>query len=306
MNVTLSQLRSFAAVCRYGSFTLAATALHRTQPAVTVQIRQLEKELGLVLFDRSTRGLRLSAAAIELVPQLASLLQQLDQVLEGSQDLRAARTGTIRIGCLPSIAAAYLPARIAVFRTQHPGISFVLRDELGERLLPLVRAGEVDFAITDLRAHDSELESVPLIKEQMCAFFPEGHPLQSAAKVDVAELARHDLILMAHGSNARRIVEAAFIAFGRPPLPTCEASYMTTAVGMVKAGLGVALLPGLGVHLPAYPGVRSRRLVGKAFTRQIAIIRLRRKTLSPGAEAFISSLKLNGTSLILENHKIPH
>lgn len=290
MNVTLSQLRAFEAVSRYGSFTLAATALHRTQPAITVQIRQLEKELGLVLFDRTTRELRLAPAAIELAPVLASLLLQLDKVLEGSQDLRAIRSGTIRIGCLPSIAASYLPAQIAAFRRQHPGISFVLRDELGERLLPLVRGGEVDFAITDLRTHDSELESLPLMKEQMCAFFPEGHPLQNAARADVAELSRHDLILMAHGSNARRIVESAFIASGRPPLPACEASYMATAIGMVEAGLGVALLPALGVNLAAHPQVRSRRLPSAAFTRQIAIVHTRRKTLTPSAEAFLNNL----------------
>ena len=290
MNVTLSQLRAFAAVSRYGSFTLAATALHRTQPAITAQIRQLEQELGLVLFDRTTRSIRLAPAAIELAPMLANLLQQLDQVLEGSQNLRGIRTGVIRIGCLPSVAAVYLPVRIARFRKQHPGISFVLRDDLGERLLPLVRGGEVDFAITDLKADEVELESSPLMTEQMCAFFPKGHPLETAAKADVSELSRHDLVLMAHGSNARRIIESAFIASGRPPLPFCEASYMTSAVGMVEAGLDVALLPSLGVNLAAYPGLRSRRLEGSRFTRRIAIVRLRRKTLTPSSEAFIASL----------------
>ena len=290
MGISLSQLRAFVAVSRYGSFTLAADALHRTQPAVTVQIQQLEKELGLQLFDRSTRTLRMTSTGLELAPVLSTLLGQLDQVVQGSQDLREKRSGIIRIGCLPSVAAAFLPTRIEAFRRKHPGIGFVLRDDLGDRLLPMVRTGEVEFVISDVLPNAGDLENTFLMEEQMHAFFAKGHPLSKIKDASIEELSRHDLILMAQGSNARRIVDTAFAAAGRQAFALCEASYMSTAIGMAEAGLGVALLPALGVHLERHPHLRSLRLPGKMFSRQIALIRLRGKTLSPAARAFIGDL----------------
>jgi len=294
MQISLSQLRAFVAVSRYGSFTLAADALHRTQPAITVQIQQLEKALGLPLFDRSTRTLRMTPTGLELAPVLTRLLGQLDQAVQGSQDLREKRTGTIRIGCLPSIASAFLPSRIEAFRRKHPGIGFVLRDDLGDRLLPMVRTGEIEFIISDVLPNAGDLENTFLMEEQMHAFFAKTHPLADVEDAGIEELSKHDLILMAHGSNARRIVDAAFAAAGRQAVPLCEASYMSTAIGMAEAGLGVALLPALGVDLRRHPHLRARRLPGKMFSRQIALIRLRGKTLSPAATAFIGDLVLAG------------
>lgn len=283
------QLRAFVAVARYGSFTLAAEALHRTQPAITVQIKQLEQTLGLSLFDRTTRQLRLTTVGLELVPVLSSMLQQLDNMIASSQDLRDKRTGVVRIGALPSIAAAFLPSRIAKFRKKHPGVQFLISDTLGDKIVAMVKSGEVEFGITDIHM-GSNIETIPVVLEQMCAFFLEGHPIQDAAKLDVEELAKHDLILLIHGSAARRVVDSAFAARGRLAVAACEVSYMSTAVGMVQAGLGIALLPRRGVQLQIDTRLRVRPIEGPGFTRRIGIIRLKNKTLSPAAEAFIQTL----------------
>jgi len=105
-NISLLQMRAFLAVSEYGSFTQAAQALHRTQPAVTMQVKQLEETLGLKLLDRSTRRLRLTAAGRDLTPAISALLQQLDAMVESSRDIVEKRGGIIRIACLPSTTIA--------------------------------------------------------------------------------------------------------------------------------------------------------------------------------------------------------
>lgn len=293
MNITLLQLRAFVAVSRYGSFTLAADFLNRTQPAVTVQVKQLEDALGLRLFDRTTRQLRLTSVGLALVPVLSDMLQQLDSVIEASHDLRAIRAGIVRIGCLPSVAANFLPPKIAQFRVLFPGISFFLNDSLGDKVIEKVKSGEVEFGITDTHSTESELLVEPLFEENMCVLFLKSHPIQDAAVIDIEELSKHDLILMSQGTNARRIVDSAFAEQGRLPIARCEASYMSTAVGMVQAGLGVALLPVSGVQLQIDSRLQCRVLESSGFTRAIALVQQKNKSLSPAASAFIKTLRVD-------------
>jgi DNA-binding transcriptional LysR family regulator len=287
MSLTLLQLRAFVAVSRHGSFSAAATALHRTQPGVTVQVRQLEEALGVRLFDRTTRAVRLTSVGQEMAPVISALLQEIDEVVERSQDLRAKRMGVVKIGCLPSVAASFLPRAIGEFRKAFPGISFVLKDDFGDRVVARVRAGEVEFGITDVSLDAADLTAVSLFEERMCVFYIEGHAIGRAKRLDVDELAKHELILTAPGSNARRIVDAAFAAAGRVALPTCEVNYMSSAVGLVEAGLGVALLPYGALDLNSHATLKSRAVNAEGFGRPIAVISMKDKTLSPAAHAFM-------------------
>lgn len=290
MDITLVQLRALVAVARYASFTLAADALHRSQPAVTAQVKQLEDALGLRLFDRSTRQLRLTSVGLELVPLLSRLLHELDGVVETSRKLRAKTVGVVRVACLPSVAAGFLPAHIAAFRRKHPGITFLMNDALGDRVNAMVKAGEVEFGISDLGPGTAELDATHLMHDRICAFFLAGHPLETAKRVDVDELGKYDLVLTAHGSSLRRLVDGAFAAHGRPAVPICEVTYNSTAVGMVRAGLGVALLTASSVDLQVDPRLRYRPVEGGGFEREIGIVKLRHKTLSPAAAEFVRSL----------------
>ncbi len=288
--MTLMQMRAFVAVSRHSSFTLAADALNRSQPAITAQVKQLEEALGFKLVDRSTRHLSLTSLGAELVPVFSRMLQELDSVVETAKKLRSKRLGTVRIGCLPSIASTFLPPRIAIYRNQHPNITFLLKDAVGDSVIAAVKNHEVEFGITDITPAAIELDAAPLQKDTICAFYLAGHRLETAATVDVIELCKHDLILSAHGTNTRRMVDNAFAAQGRPALPACEAAYNSTAVGMVQAGLGVALLPPSCVDLNIDPRIRFRIVESPGFTRQIAIVKVRNRTLSPAADNFARQL----------------
>ena len=290
MNLTLPQIRAFVTVSRCGSFTLAAHALHRTQPTVTSQIRQMEEALGLRLFDRSTRQLRLTAVGRDLAPVLARMLHELDDVTDSARQLMSLQRGVVRLSALPSIAANYLPPRIAAFRRDHPALAFVLRDALDEEVQALVRSGQVEFGITDQGPGTADLEVTPLMDDSVCAVYMADHPLDRVSRIDIDALCRFDLILMAPGSGARRLVDAAFGALGRHALPACEATYNATAIGMVRAGLGVALMPAASIDPGIEPALRARPVASPGFLRRIGLIRRQNATLSPGAKTFFDVL----------------
>ena len=140
MNVTLMQIKAFLTVARFRSFTKAAQVLRLSQPALTVQIRHLEEELNLRLFDRNTRHVDLTRTAHELIPLLQHSMQEFELVLANAQGLAEKRQGTVRLACLPVLASTYLPEVIALFRKRYPQISFVLKDAIGKDVAAMVRA----------------------------------------------------------------------------------------------------------------------------------------------------------------------
>lgn len=290
MNVTLVHLRTLVAVVRHGSFTAAAEALHRTQPAVTLQIKQLEQALGLKLFDRSTRKLDLTTVGLEIAPILGRLLQELDSVVDTARKLQAKTMGTVRVGCLPSVGANILPPLVASFRKRHPGVSFFLHDALGDDVVAMVKAGEVEFGVTDISPKTVELDVQMLWEDRLCAFCTVDHPLSSHAAVDVQELLRHDLLLLSHGSGIRRLVDAAFAVHGSSAVPACESMNNATIIGMALAGLGVGILPRSAVDLKLDRRLRVLEIRSSGFARQIALVKLRGRTLSPAAQDFARSI----------------
>jgi DNA-binding transcriptional LysR family regulator len=291
MNVTLQQLRAFVAVARFESFTRAAQLLHITQPALTVRVRQLEEALELKLFDRTTRQVRLTATGKEIAPVLRSLLGELDAVVKRSKDIASKKTGTVRMACLPSVAASILPIAIAKFRKAYPDVNFVLKDEVGQRIVRDVRQEVVEFGITDVDVDSPDLTSTILVEDSMHVFYPSSHPIDSADVINVQELAKYPLILMNPESNARTMVDMAFAAKRLTPDANCEVIYMSTAIGMVRAGLGITILPSTAVEPRAMLDVRSRPIGGPDFIRRIAVVTKSDHSLSPAAHNFVDLLK---------------
>ena len=153
MNITLRQLHAFVTIGRLRSFTKAAEALHATQPALSAQIRALEKALGVKLFDRSTRSVTLTQAGHDLMPVVDNVLGDLGGVVARARDVARLDTGRVALAALPSLAATVMPGVVARMRELHAGITVVIKDALAGRIVGLVRAEEVDFALTSAPAH---------------------------------------------------------------------------------------------------------------------------------------------------------
>src|SRR3954447_3084899 len=291
MDLSLRQIRAFVSVAHLKSFTRAANLLHLSQPALTVQIRRLEEALGVRLLDRNTRTVELTRVGRELAPVLQRLLRELDTVVIDSRDLAAKRYGVVRIAALPSVAAGVLPGAIAAFRDINPRVTFMLKDVIASRVLSLVRTEEVDLGVMGGDLVDPDIEIVCTVQDRMHVVFPAEHPIEAVPEITLDVLASHPLILMDPDTSVRAIVDGAFIAAGRLPIPACEATYIMTAVGMVRAGLGLAILPASAREVRAEPSLRSRPIDEPGFERPVSVIKKAGRTLPPMTESFLAQLK---------------
>jgi DNA-binding transcriptional LysR family regulator len=290
MNPDLRQIRAFITVAQLGSFTRAASLLNLSQPALTVQIRNLEEALGVRLFDRNTRTVSLTRMGRELVPALQRIVRDLDAVVAEARDVAAQRHGIVRLAALPSFAAGVLPEIIAQFRKANPKISFVIHDMIASGVIAQVREEQVDLGLTGGRIVDPDFEVLHTTQDHMHVVYPVGHSFGDMDQIDVEALTRYPLILMHPATSVRAVVDAAFLAAGRLPIVAAEATYMSTAVGMVRAGLGAAILPGSAMEVRAEHTLRSRPVDDRRFTRKISIIKKAERTLPPASESFAQDL----------------
>ena len=250
MDFTLRQLRAFSTVARLRSFTRAADALHATQPALSAQIRELEEALGVRLFDRSTRSVAPTQAAADLLPVVEQVLAALalgrrarrrrrEPATPGASSSPRCRRSRRRWcpassrGCASAIRASPW-----WFATRWPSARW-----------PAVRSGEVDLALTSAPPPDRELAFAPLLADRMMAVLPRAHPLARAKAGAARRPARR--AARAHGPRQQRapLVDAASASIGRLAEPAYEVAFMSTAIGLVRAGLGATLLPSSAAEL---------------------------------------------------------
>jgi LysR family carnitine catabolism transcriptional activator len=297
MGITLDQLQAFVAIARLGSFTRAARTLHLSQPAVSTQIRNLEDVLGARLFDRNTRSVAVSPVGKELAPVLERILHDIEAVAVGVKERAATPQGVVTVGALPSISSGLLPIAIARFQARFPAASVRLKDAVAGRVVAMVKAGEVDFGIASSIRADPEIQIAPLMTDRMNVVFRPGHPLESKRVITVPDLRGYPLILTDPQSSVRTLVDRAFESNGDLPSPAYEVTYMSTAIGLAKAGLGIAILPSSA----AFEGkqlsmLRWRPIRHQALTRKIGLIRRTGRSLSAAAQRFAEVLAAAASS----------
>jgi LysR family carnitine catabolism transcriptional activator len=292
MNITLRHLQAFCTVSRLGSFTRAASALHTTQPALSVQISQLEEVLGLRLFDRTTRAVTITGAGKELLPRAERTLAELSGIMESAHGLGSKNVGRVVVAALPSVASSFMPQAMSSFQDVYPGIEVVLRDGLASQVAALLRSNEVDFGITGDVANGSEMQFTLLGTDEMVAVTPLDHPLGRQKRVTLESLTQYPLILMSRDSGVRRLIDNAFAERGQVANPVQEPVYMSTAIAMVRAGFGVAILPSSASELRSAEDLRRHHIAHRVMSRRIGIIFRRGRSLSPAADEFARFLRL--------------
>jgi DNA-binding transcriptional LysR family regulator len=291
MNANLRQLRAFARVARERSFTRAAAALHLSQPALTVQIRELEAALGVRLFDRNTRAVRLTPMGDSILPSVERLLRDAEALADDARELGAGNRGIVQVAALPSIASSIVPRAIALLGKRRPGIVVRLRDAIAQRVIALVQADEADLGLGVFTAASPELAFTPLMHDRLEAVLPARHRMARARTLSLRDLAREPLVMMDSQTSVRALLERELLAAGLLPRPAYEVTYMSTAIGLVEARLGIALLPTSALEMQRLHGLERRPLRGVTLARDIGIIAKAGRTLSPAAHAFLDALR---------------
>lgn len=282
------QLRAFVLTAELASFTRAAQAIHLTQPALSYLIRKLEGELGVELFARNTRKVVLTEAGELFLGHARRILADMALALQDTQNVRQLAQGHLSLAGLPSVASSLLPRTIAAFRKRHPGVTLSLRDGLAGEVDDWVRRGEVEMGLASPLGDGRELDFEPLFHDDLILITPPR--VVRASESPWYGLADMPYIAMAPGSSARHFAELAMREAGTTRPPSWELSFMSSAIAMVRAGLGFALLPASSVAVFDLSDM-TRLPVALREPREIGI--LRRKPLhdSPALAAFVRQLR---------------
>jgi DNA-binding transcriptional LysR family regulator len=286
---SLADLRAFVTVGELQSFAAAAKALHLSQPALSRRISHLEELLGVRLFDRTTRSVGLTVLGTRFLDQVRGLVADLDRSVLSLRDAAELEAGDVTIGCVFSAVHHFLPPVIRAFRERHPRVLVRIIEEGADEVLASVKQGEADFALNYIGMQDPELEFTPLLKEPYVLAVPSDHPLARRRSVRWEELGEYPHARVSHASRNRLFIDQALAELPPLPRPVCEVRHVSTLIGLVENGLGVAVVPQLA--LPRKPAsVVGVKLEQPAIGRTLAIVRRNGRTLSPAAAAFAKLL----------------
>lgn len=295
----LRHLRYFVAVAEELSFTRAASRLLMTQPSLSTQMKQFERELGVELFDRSRRNIRLTEAGQVLLEESRLLLEQLDRTIAVVRRVGSGAVGHLNIGFVPSASNLTMPAVLKAFRREHAGVETFLQEMPPDEVRRQLHERRIDIGFVFLPFDDEALSYRTLAIEPLIAAVPTGHRLTSAKKVRVADLEREPFILPREyaipGYKARVLLaceEAGFV----PRVVQRDVWLMQTVTGLVAAGIGVALVPASESRLHR-EGVAYIQLEGHVPTVEIGAA-WRRDDGSPILAAMRSAVDEVGAELL--------
>lgn len=285
----LRQLACLVAVVDHGGFTAAAEALGISQPAVSAQVRALEREVGERLLERSGRaGSRPTAAGeAALVPARAAL-DAVGEVRGAVAGLSGLLTGRVRLGHVGSGATTTLAAPILAFGEQHPGVEVSLAEDTSERLVEQVREGRLDLAWVGLAGEPpAGLAGRTVLEEPVVLAVAPDHPWARRTSITLAEAVRHPVLAMPHGTGARAAVEDACRRHGHTLAVALECSAPDLLAVLVRAGRGPAVLP---APLATALDLRAVPLARPSVRSRLVVVWSSGGPSSPAARAFLAQL----------------
>ncbi|GHG69670.1 LysR family transcriptional regulator [Streptomyces griseocarneus] len=271
----LQQLRYFATVAEARHFTRAAEALHVAQPSLSQQIRALERELGAELFHRARGNITLTDAGEALLPLARRILADTETAHREVQEVAQLRRGRVRLGAPPSLCASLVPDVLRTYHARFPGIELHVDEGGSQDLVRRLADGGLDLAliITPLGVGAPALVTTELLQEDLVVVSaPSGPPPTRRSRIRVGELRDLPMVMFRRGYDLREITTAACRAAGFEPSFTVEGGEMDAVLGFVRAGLGLAVVPGMvaarsGLRVTPFEGDRMRRTVAVAHRK---------------------------------------
>jgi DNA-binding transcriptional LysR family regulator len=290
--IDVKRLRVLHEVARQGSFSAAADALSYTQSAISQQIAALERETGTLLVERNARGIRMTDAGEALVRHADAILTRLTDAEAELEAIAGLRGGRIRLASFATAGSTFVPHAIATFHNRHPAVEISLREADPEVSVPELKAGQLDVAIL-FEPHGAgdltDVEKVHLLEDPMSVVLPQDHPLASKAKVRLKDLEADAWVQTTSSCPCGLIVTDHCRAAGFEPRVAFESDDYLTVQGLVAAGVGVALIPSLG--LAAYrPDVAILPIAGATPKRDIYAVTLPGGRRSPATAAMLEVL----------------
>ena len=288
--MNFDQLRGFLETAREKSFTRAAEKLFRTQPAVSLQIKSLEDELGQRLLERHGKRVSLTEAGRLLFNRAEQIFSIVDVIRSDMSGLGKLKTGRLTIGTSDTNCAYVLPAVVEAFRISYPGVEIQLTDRMSPEVARLVVDGSVDFGIATLPVNDNRLDTEPLFQRKDVVIAKPGHALSIRTRLSLSRVAEEPLLALEKGSTSRSLTDRIFLEAGIQPRIAMELGSIEVIKKFVEIGLGIAIVPEVSVRAEIESGRLSRLMVVGVPSRQVGVVKRMGGHLSPSAETFLAYL----------------
>lgn len=290
INFELLDLRSFITIIDLGSFRKAAETLNISQPALTRRIKSFEYRIGNELLERSTRHVSLTNVGREIEPIIRRILAEIDEQFSSISDDSYARAPTISIACIPTSTISFLPKAIGLFHKAHPRVRFRIHDSSSVHVLESVSNGVADFGITFVGQSDSQFNFTPLFEDEFVALTLLDDPITESGSIAWSELNTRQLIGVNRSSSNRTLMDTRLAKDGVKLNWAHEVNHLSAAVGLVKQGVGISVLPKLAYQGMPMGDLCITPLVDPVISRTIGIVERHGVRQSPLVQAFMQSL----------------
>lgn len=292
------QLRYFCAVAETGNFTRAAEREQVAQPSLSQQIMKLEEELGVRLFDRLGRAVRLTDVGQVFLKRARTVLGELKAAREEVAERQSTVSGPISVGVIPTIAPYFLPSRLALFSRKYPQVSISVVEDVTVRLMDRLRAGLIDIAVIALPIRGHDVECTALRTERLYAILPKNHHLAKRRSLQLKELREEPFLLLRDDhcfrETAIEICKRARIL----PQVVFESGQFSSIVGMVGAGLGISIVPEMA--LEQRPDCSFVLISDERASRTIGVVTLKGHFFSRVQKAFLQHLRANAGARVVQ------
>jgi LysR family hydrogen peroxide-inducible transcriptional activator len=286
--VEFHQLRYFCAVAKAGSFTRAAQQQHVSQPSLSQQLRKLEDELGVTLFDRMGRAVRLTRSGDVLLPRAESILRQVAAATLEGQEAARGYQGRLVVGAIPTVTLSFLPSRLASFAQECPRVQVSAVEGMTNELVIQIEDGAIDLAFLALPISARNCVSRELFREPLYLVVSENHALASSGRIHLRKVENDPFLLLTEGHCFREDGLSACARARFKPNVVFEGRQFKTVLEMVAEGMGVSILPEMAAIPTA--GCRFIPLEDDGAYRSVGIVQLKKQFPSSVRSAFLEHI----------------
>jgi DNA-binding transcriptional LysR family regulator len=297
MKIDFDGVQAFVTIAELGGFNKAARELHITQTALTRRIQKLEAYLGLKLLDRTTRRVELTVVGRDFLPQARSLVLEMTAAVERLKDMSQHARGNFTLACIPSMTSHVLPKIIRQYARAHPDNRMRLLDGSSDEVRQAVLAGQAELGIAVQGEKHPELNETVLFADPLVFICRTPHPLQDRKSVSWSDMRDIDLIAVSSFVATRVFMDYQLAKRNIRLQGRFEVQHHATAFNLVAAGVAGAILPSSTFRDGDRPGIHKLPLVNPVVKRKVVLLRSRRGSLSPAAEAFFQLMRKSPPAL---------
>jgi len=295
MNISIKQFRAFLALYKYKNFTRAAQSVFLSQPAFSTLIFSLEKEIGLSLFYRDTKSVRLTADGEMFYKIANNVMDVFNHSIENLKNYTESQQRQVNIATLPSIAAQWLPQITEQFRIKYPDIHFDIKDMQTSNCIDLIKEGVIDLAICGVNMNEPGIETIKLFSDHYYVVFNINHPLAKKENITLDDVQNSKLIKFAKTTS---IYQSLYENLTLDNDDYIEVKQLSTLFGLLLSNQGITLLPELTLYLFRHNDIIIKPVLWNDLKRDIYLIKHKDKMLTKSSAFFINFIL---DSLNIEN-----